>query len=280
MSMKHFEDTFKAKDGLDLFYQGWLPSDSPKSVLAVVHGYDDHSGRYGNLVDHFLPLGYALYAFDHRGHGRSQGQRGHVGSFEDYLSDVGIFLNIVRSKNHDSTIFLVGHSMGGLIALMFSIQYPKDLTGVIVSSPFLGLNKKLHSWEMISVRLLSLIWPTFSLPNKSIKPEYLSHDKSVIEAKGKDSFNHHVTTPGWFMEITKAQTTLLNNTHTFNPPLLIMYGEDDKIVDSRLPLVFYEKVVNYDKKIVGYKGYCHEIFNEVGKEVVFKEMEGWLSKRV
>jgi alpha-beta hydrolase superfamily lysophospholipase len=278
--MNHIEGIFKSVDGLDLFFQAWLPDESFEAILVVVHGYDDHSGRYEHLVGHFLPKGYALYAFDQRGHGRSQGQRGHVKSFKDYLSDVKLFINNVRAKNPDSRLFLVGHSMGGLIALTYSHRYTKDMSGVIVSSPFLGLSSKLPSWQMVLVKLLSYIWPSLKLPNRTIKPELISHDRAIIEAKEKDTLNHHVTTPRWFTEVTRAQETLLGAGQISLPPLLVLFAQDDRIVDPKLAPMFFQNIPGNDKEIHGYKGYYHELFNEVGRGTVFEDMEGWLSKRI
>ena len=107
--MKHVEGKFKGYKNLNLYYQCWLPSNEPKAVLLVAHGLAEHSGRYINIVNHFVPKGYAVYGFDQRGHGKSQGQRGYVERFSHFVSDLKTFSGIMRSKHHDAKIFIVSH---------------------------------------------------------------------------------------------------------------------------------------------------------------------------
>ena len=135
--MKHKEGKFKGYKGLSLYYQCWLPDKSPKAVLLVAHGLAEHSGRYKNLVNYFVPKGYAVYALDHRGHGKSEGTRSYVGRFSDYLADLKTFFDKVRKEHRDAKIFLVGHSMGGTIAVAYAIEHQKELAGIILSGALL-----------------------------------------------------------------------------------------------------------------------------------------------
>jgi acylglycerol lipase len=124
--MKHQEGHFKGLQNLELYYQGWLPDGDPTAVLFVVHGLAEHSGRYGNVVDYFVPRGYAIYALDHRGHGRSEGARVYVERFTDYLDDLKTFFDMVRGWHPDRKIFMVGHSMGGTIGLAYAARYQDE----------------------------------------------------------------------------------------------------------------------------------------------------------
>ncbi len=277
--MNHTEGTFKSADGLDLFYQAWLPDGKPKAVFATVHGYGEHSGRYLNPVEHFVPLGYALYAFDQRGHGRSPGQRGHVNRFNDYLFDVQEFLRLVRAAQPASKLFLLGHSMGGLVALAYAIHHPQDIDAVVASSPMLGLAVKAPGWKVVLGRVLSSLAPTFQMTN-DLPAADLSHDPAVAAAYVQDPHNHFVVTPRWFTEAEAAMAATVEHAGELQVPLLLIYAAADKIADPQVSPVFFERVTHPDKTIHAYKDYYHEIFNEVGKEAVFKDMEQWLASHV
>jgi len=278
--MNHSEGTFKSVDGLDLFYQAWLPEEPPKATFAIVHGYGEHSGRYLNPVEYFVPRGYAAYAFDHRGHGRSPGDRGHVNRFSEYLADVQEFLKLVRAAQPDRKLFLMGHSMGGLVSLMYAIHHPQDMDAVIASSPFLGIAVKATGWKVALARTLSNILPAFSMANTDLHSEDLSHDPDVVSAAEQDMQSHRKITPRWFTETVAAQASALEHAAELQVPLLIVYAGGDKIADANVTPLFFERVAHPDKTIHVYKDYYHEIFNELGKEAVFKDIEEWLAGRV
>lgn len=277
--MNHTEGTFKSADGLDLYYQTWLPDKAPKAVFAVIHGYGEHSGRYLNPVNYFVPRGYAFYALDLRGHGRSPGQRGHVNRYSEYLSDVQAFLKLVRAAQSGRKLFLLGHSMGGLIVLMYAIHHPQDIDAVVASSPFLGIGVKAPGWKIFMARALSNIAPAFAMENTDLHNEDLSHDPAVVAAAAADTLNHRAVTPRWFTETTAAQAATLEHAGELQVPLLLIYAAGDKIADPQAPPVFFERVKSPDKTMHAYQDYYHEIFNEVGKEAVFKDMEAWLAGR-
>ena len=115
--MNHHESTFGGSGGLDLYYQSWLPQTESNAIVAIVHGFGEHSGRYQNIVQHLVPLGYGIYGFDNRGHGRSPGRRGHIDSWREYHDDVAAFLTFIRKSGPSKPLFLLGHSMGTLIVL-------------------------------------------------------------------------------------------------------------------------------------------------------------------
>ncbi len=131
--MKHQEGYFKGYKDFNIYYQSWKPERNSKAILLVAHGFCEHSGRYGNVVNHFIPKGYAVYALDHRGHGRSDGARVQIDHFTDYIKDLKTFFDIVHNENPDRKIFLVGHSMGSAISLFYVLQYQNELAGLITS---------------------------------------------------------------------------------------------------------------------------------------------------
>ncbi|RPI58114.1 MAG: alpha/beta hydrolase, partial [Chloroflexi bacterium] len=131
--MEHFEGTFRGEGGIELYYQGWRPEGTPRATLAIVPGFGEHGGRYANVVNWFVPRGYAALAFDVRGNGRSPGQRGFVGSFQDYRGDLRAFLQVVRAREPEGRLFLLGHSQGGLMVLDYVLHDPSGLDGVVAS---------------------------------------------------------------------------------------------------------------------------------------------------
>lgn len=277
--MKHTEGKFNASDGLELYHQAWQPDGAPRAVLAVVHGYGEHSGRYLNLVNYFAPRGYALYAYDLRGHGLSAGQRGHINRFDEYLADTDAFLKLVREHEPGNKVFLLGHSLGGLIVAAYAEAHPGELTGLIMSSAFLQFKLKVPGWKAALAQAMSALNPAMTMKN-DLPASCLSHDPAVVAAYDTDPLNHHVATSRWFTEILAAQTRTVEQATALQVPVLVLYAGDDLIGDPEGSATFFERVPLADKVQHRYDGYYHEIFNEVNKEVVFKDLEAWLTPRL
>lgn len=134
--MKHQEGFFKGIRDINIYYQCWLPEGEPKATLLIVHGLAEHSGRYMNVVNHFVPLGYAVYGIDHLGHGKSDGTRVYVERFEDYTDTLKTYFDMVRDWQPEKPIILVGHSMGGLIGPIYLLEHQAELSGAVISAPF------------------------------------------------------------------------------------------------------------------------------------------------
>lgn len=278
--MQHTEGKFSACDSLELYHLAWLPDGEPKAVFVVVHGYGEHSGRYLNPVNYFVPRGLALYAYDLRGHGKSPGPRGHIVHFGEYLADTNAFLKLVRQLNPGHKLFLLGHSLGGLIVSAYVENYPTDdLSGLIMSSAFLGFRMQVPAVKAAVGRVMSSLMPALTMKN-DLSAALLSHDLAVVAAYDTDPLNHHVGTARFLTEVTTAQARTLERAGEVKLPLLVMYAGDDQIADPERSRVFFERAASADKTIHGYDGYYHEIFNETNKEVVFKDWECWLAGRV
>lgn len=178
--MKQLGGQFKGSGDLNLYYQCWLPADEPKAILLVVHGLAEHSGRYSNVVNYFVPRGYAVYGFDQRGHGKSGGVRGYVGRFSYFVDDLDIFLRLVKSRHRNVKTFLVGHSMGGTIATIYAILHQDKFDGLVLSGALLGTPTDVAAVTIFAARILSLILPKAGL--YVIDAEGISRDKSVVKA--------------------------------------------------------------------------------------------------
>jgi lysophospholipase len=278
-STRYETGDFEAVGGVHLVWQSWSPEARVSVVLAVVHGYGEHGGRYGFLVDDMVPRGYAVVAFDLRGHGLSPGRRGHVDRFDDYVADTGAFLKEARRLRPGTPIVLIGHSMGGLIAAALAEQEADDLVGLVLSSPFLGMRLTVPPLQVKAARLLSRVAPTLRM-NNPLRNEQLSHDAAVVAAAGADVLNHRLTTTRWAAEILRVQPAVIAAAGGLSLPLLLLYTDDDPIADPRATEAFFERAGSADKTKLCYAGYYHEVFNEVGRAAVFADLAGWLAGHV
>jgi lysophospholipase len=275
-TVEHASVQFAGADGLLLTRQMWRPEGEPTAVLAVVHGYGEHGGRYGGLAGEMAARGYAVHVYDLRGHGRSGGRRGHLGRFTDYLDDTAVFLDAVRREQPGRPVYLLGHSLGGLIVTAYVEDRPADaLAGLVLSSPFLRLGMPVPPLKLGAARLLSLVAPTVNVGN-TVDAAALSHDEDVVRAYGTDPLNHHVATARWVAEVVAAQSAALSAAARIRLPLLLLYGAADTIADPRAALELFEGVASRDKTAHAYKGYFHEIFNETGRGTVIADLVAWL----
>lgn len=276
--MNHAEGTFHGFGGLQLYYQCWRPDGEPRAVLAIVHGFGEHSGRYMNVVNHLVPRGYAIYSFDHRGHGRSPGQRGHINSWEEFRQDVRAFLQMVSAQEPGRPLFLMGHSMGGLIVLEYALHYPEGLNGVIASGPVLaqvGISPVL----MMVARLLSRIWPRFAT-NSGLDATAISRDPEVVAAYRADPLVHSTATARLGTEMGRATLWTHEHASEWRLPLLILHGGADRLVPPEGSRRFYENVPVADKERYEYEGGYHEPHNDVNRAQVLADLERWLERHL
>ncbi len=274
--MEHSEGTFSGRDGIGLYYQRWRPEAAPRAALAVVHGFGEHSGRYGNVVSWFVPKGYAVYALDLRGHGRSPGQRGYLDGFAQVRGDLRAFLDLVHGEEAGRPLFLLGHSLGGLIVLNYALHDPSGLAGVVASGALLsqpGVSPILLSLS----RLLSRVWPRFSL-NVGLDVTALSHDQAVVDAYVHDPLVHGKGTPRLSTEIAAAVEWTQAHAADWVVPLLMVHGGADRLCAPEASRLFFDHVSFADKERIEYEGFFHEVFNEVGKERVLADVEAWLER--
>ena len=276
-TVEHRTGTFKGKGGLNLFYQAWVPCHSG-AVIALIHGIGEHSGRYDHVGRRFAGEGYAVFAYDHRGHGRSQGTRGHVDRFEDYLDDVDAFLALVREQNPGKKVFLYGHSMGGLIALGYAEGHPGSLGGVIVTSPCLGLTVKVPPTKAALARVLSSLLPRLAL-DSGLPLKYLARNQRVGEEYAKDPHVGRKVSTRWYCELVRAMAEVNARAAQLAVPVIILQGGDDHLVSAEQTIRFYEQAGTPDKRLKVYEGFYHEIHNEDDREQVFQDVLAWLVRR-
>ncbi len=276
--MNHSENTFSGFGGLELYYQRWRPEEEPKAALAIVHGFGEHSGRSGNVVGWFVPRGYAVYAFDLRGHGRSPGPRGYVNEWAEFRGDVKSFLELVHKQEPGRAVFLLGHSMGGLIVLEYVLHHPEGLAGVIGSGPVLA-QVGISSFLMALSKVLSSILPRLAL-NTKLDASAISRDPAVVEAYVNDPLVYSLGTPRLGTELTRAIEWTQAHAAEMRIPCLIVHGSADRLAPPEGSRVFYKNMTLADKEREVYEGYYHEVFNDIGKERVLGAVEAWVEQHL
>ena len=273
--MKYIEGSFKGYKNLNLYYQCWLPTRVPKAVLVVVHGLAEHSGRYMNMVNYFIPKGYAIYALDCRGHGKSQGLRGYVERFSHFVNDLDTFLYVIRSMHQDTKIFIVGHSVGGTITTVYAVHHQNKFDGLILSGPTLKAGTSVSPALIIVARILSVLFPKMGL--YVIDASAISRDEAVVNAYVNDPLVYRGKIRARLgTEIIKVMQTLPSQMWKVHLPVLIMHGTADQLSSPRGSEVLYDRLSATDKTLKLYHGFYHEIFNEPGHDHVFADMDAWL----
>lgn len=253
------EGRFEGLGGLAIFWQCWLPRGAPKAVLLLAHGYAEHSGRYANLVDYFVPRGYAIYALDHRGHGRSDGERVQVDSYSDYLVDLKTFQDRVRAEQPTAKLFLVGHSMGAAIATAYTARHQAELDGVVLSGG--GIVTENAPVRPASVALA----------------DTLSTDPAVVEAYKNDPLVYHgPPPPARNSALAQMREQLPRDAAAITIPILVLAGAASPLGDGPRSQALYDVVGSRDKTLKLYDGLMHEIFNEPQHRAIMAEMEAWL----
>ena len=277
--MKHKEGKFKGLKDFSLYYQCWLPVKTPKAVLLVVHGLAEHSGRYKNIVDYFVPKGYAVYALDHRGHGKSEGVRCYVDQFSDLLTDLKTFFGMVRKENKGAKIFLVGHSLGATIAVAYAVEHQKELAGLVVSGSTLVPSSAVPPVLLTVAGIISSIAPKMGV--MVLDATAVSKDQAVVDAYVNDPLVYRgKITARMGAELAKMWKTLPEQMPKIKLPVLIMYGSEDRLAEPQGSKLLYERVGSKDKTLKSYNGLYHEIFNEPEHKKVMADVNAWLTKHI
>ncbi|MFC1848850.1 alpha/beta hydrolase [candidate division CSSED10-310 bacterium] len=273
--------SFTSRDNLELFYRHF-EAEPELGRVVIAHGVGEHSGRYGNVVQSLVPKGLSIFALDHRGHGKSQGKKGHVNAFEEYLNDLQAFVLLAREGlAAENKLFLLGHSMGGLIALNFTLGYQDLLDGVIVSSPGLGMKVQVPAVKSFLGKMMSSIWPGLTLGNE-LDVTKISHDAEVISKYENDPLVHDRVSARWFTEFLSAMENANRLVEQIKIPILMQIAGDDHLVDAESSQKFFEKLTAPDKTLHVYDNLYHEIYNETDAErkKVLADLEKWLEAQL
>jgi acylglycerol lipase len=275
--MRHETRSLTSPDGLKLFSQSWLP-EKPKAVAVVVPGYAEHVGRYEEVARFLAARRFAAYALDYRGHGRSEGERANVKRFEDFVADLGALLEEVRQRHPELKRFLVGHSMGGMVALYYVLEHPKRIAGLVTSGAVLDPGPEISLLVKTVGKGLSRLLP--GLPMVELDISALSRDEAVVRAYDEDPLVYRGKVKARIgAEMLRVGPHLLSRAHELQLPLLIMHGGEDRLASLSSSQRLYERAGSSDKTLKIYDDTYHEIFNDYGKEAVFTDLASWLEER-
>jgi lysophospholipase len=251
--------------------------------MAIVQGLAEHAGRYDEMGRHLAALGFAVYAVDYRGHGRSDGRRVHVSSFDEYVDDAAALVALVKDRHPALPGFVLGHSQGGLIALLLVLRQPEGQEGVIVSSPLLGVHPAAKPGRIMRAlaAILQRVAPGLILPNP-LDARILSHDAAVGEAYDRDPLVSHAVSAGWFAALGRAQEEARSGAARLRVPALVMSSGDDRLVDPGAAATWSAAAPAGLVDYVRWDGLFHEMFNEPPalRAPVLARIDAWLDDRV
>jgi len=277
--LKHQEGFFKGVRDANIYFQSWLPESEPRAVLLIVHGLAEHSGRYRNVVDHFVPLGYAVYGIDHLGHGKSDGKRVYVERFNDYTNTLKVYFDMIHGWQPDKPIFLVGHSMGGLISAVYLLDHQAELAGAVLSGAAVKVPNNITPAILLVGKMLSALIPRYGLIGLDV--DGVCRDPVVVQAYVSDPLVHTgKTTARLAAEMLKAMQTISGQAAKITLPIIIVQGSADKLIDPAGAQMLYDAVSSADKEIRIYDGLYHEVFNEPEHDKVLRDIEIWLEAHI
>jgi alpha-beta hydrolase superfamily lysophospholipase len=273
--MIHAEGRFQTPRGANIYYQHWQPEAAPKAILFVVHGLAEHSGRYMNLVNYFVPRGYAVYGLDHIGHGKSDGTRVYLERFNDFIEPLKTYFDMIQGWHPGKPVFLVGHSMGGLIGSVYLLEHQDELKGAVLSAPAVKVSDNISPATIMLGKILSAILPQTGL--LALDATAISKDQSVVDAYLNDSLVYTgKVTARLAAEMLSAMQRVTAEAATIRLPILLLQGSADRLVDPGGAKMLYEKASTPDKTLKVYAGLYHEVFNEPERAQVLKDVEAWL----
>jgi alpha-beta hydrolase superfamily lysophospholipase len=260
---------------VELYWQAWLPP-SPRGVLLLCHGLGEHAGRYGNVVDAVVPDGWAVYGLDQRGHGLSGGRRAHIERYADLLTDVDVFRRTVVDRHPDLPVVLLGHSMGGQIALAYALDHQDDLAGLVLSAPALA-GDVVPKPVVPLLRALGRVAPRLRLAGIDVTK--ISKDPAVVAAYQADRLVHHgKPTLALGLGIVGQFAVLPERARDLTLPLLLQHGSVDALTDPVGTRLLAATAGSADKTVLWYDGLWHEIYNEPERARPLADLRAWLRR--
>ena len=268
----------EAVDGTRLHYRAW-PADRPRAVLAVLHGLFEHSRRYAEVASVMNGAGVAVFALDLRGHGLSEGRRGHVRRFDRFIDDAARFVDAVSDVLPGVPRFLLAHSMGGLVGIRYLEERRPGLDGAILTAPWLETAAHVPGWQKTLARVLDRVLPILPFP-ANVDPAELSHDPERVADYRGDPRIFSTLTPRLWEEVGRAAEAAFRDRDRLDLPLLFLLAGDDRIVRTDRSMELAESLAAGDVTVEVLDGYYHEVLQEVERAAVLAEILEWLEARL
>jgi alpha-beta hydrolase superfamily lysophospholipase len=266
--------------GVQLAAAGWAPA-SPRAVALLCHGHVEHLGRYPHVVAALVSAGYAVYGLDHRGHGRSSGTRALITDFDRIAADLHVLATRAAERHPGLPVVLIGHSMGGLIALRYALNYQAELAALVTSGPALVIDEGVAPVTVLSGKALAAVAPAAPIVRGSGDGCGLSTERWVCEQFGIDHRTWHgPTRAGTAAAMLRAAADTRKRVAEIRLPLLAMHGADDTTTSPSGTELLYAEASSADKTIILWNGMRHEVFNSPGRNEVIATMIRWLDSRL
>jgi acylglycerol lipase len=276
MTAEHVEGRLDGTGGVELYWQAWLPGPEARAVVVIAHGASEHSGRYAHVGEALAGAGYAAYAIDHQGHGRSRGKRAIV-NVDDVVADLRAFIDWAAARHPRAPVYLLGHSMGAAVAIACAVRHQDALAGLLLSGALADPDAASPATRVLS-RVLSALTPGLGV--YAIDSSAISRDPDVVRAYDEDPLVFHRKLPARSVaELTVAVGRFPDEVPTLRLPLLVMHGGADRITTLAGSRMVHERASSGDKTLEIYDGLYHEIFNEPEKERVISQVVDWLDAR-
>ena len=271
------EGSFVGVGGLEIFTRAWRPAGRPRGVVTIVHGFNAHSGRYGWVAEQLVSKGLAVHALDHRGRGRSDGERFYVQKFDDYVNDLAKHIAIVKTLEPGLPVFLLGHSAGGVVASVYAIDHQAELAGLICES--FAFEVPAPDFALAVVKGLSHVAPHAHV--LKLKNEDFSRDPGVVADMNADPLIAHEVQPTQTVAaMVRADERLKKEFGRIELPVLILHGTADKATRPSGSKRFFETAGSTDKTLKLYEGHYHDLLADIGKEQVMADIQIWIETRL
>ena len=277
--MKHTEARLQGAGQRSIYCQCWEPETAPKAILLLVHGAGEHSGRYAHVAEFFVGQGLAVSALDHRGHGHSDGKPGHIDVFDDYLVDLAVFHNEVERRFPGVPIFLLGHSLGGLIACNYLLQQQDRFVGCILSGALIKSDLQPGWVQMGVIRLLALLAPRLGV--MQLDASGVSRDAEEVKKYVEDPLVlHGKASARMVRELFAGMATLQADAAGITLPMLMLHGDADVLTSPDGSRYLHQHISSTDKTLTMYPGLFHEILNEPERQDVLDQILSWCEARL
>jgi acylglycerol lipase len=270
------QERFDNGHGLNIFFRSWRPDSNPRAVIVIVHGFNSHSGYYGWVAEQLVIAGFAVYALDLRGRGQSDGERFYVDAFADYVGDLSAFVGLVKGRESGLPVFMLGHSAGGVVACLYSLDHQQELTGLICES--FAFQLPAPDFALAVLKGLSHVAPHAHVLH--LKNEDFSRDANVVATMNADPLIAHETQPTKTVaELVRSDERLMKEFGQITLPVLLLHGTADKAARPAGSQLFFDTVGSADKTLKFYDGAVHDPLNDVAKEEVLADITAWISAR-
>lgn len=278
---KHCEGWRAGVGNVSLYFQRWHPvqKQPAKATVVIVHGLGSHSGLFQPLVDGLLAQNYCVYAYDLRGHGRSEGQRGYINRWDEYRDDLRQFVNWVQWQEGDRPCYVIGNSLGAAIALDYSLQFPDVIDGLILSAPAVS-TQGISPLKLKVGGVLSKVYPRFSLSTGFKKKQPSTRDEAVNAAYANDPLRHSRGTARLSTEFFQVNQQTWQNIGELELPTLLLQGAADVVAPVAVTREFFGRMQGENKSLYVYPGGYHEICNDINRDQVIGDLLGWLGGQV